>query len=251
MTDPPRSHLDLAVLQQTLADAFLGDEIPPSMAGTRLAFYHRLVHGALDECVASILPRTCARFGERFWREVRRFYRERGPRTHYLRDVPSEFLAWWAEQPWPGDLPPYALDLARYEVTAMEVGAAPDGGRSAVAVLELGRPVVFQEAMALRRYRFAVHRLPEEPEDRSEPREGPVALLAYRDLNHTLRYLELSPVAAAILERLLGGATLQEAILRGAEDGGVRVDDALLQGTAALLGSLAERGVLLGGATDL
>jgi hypothetical protein len=249
MTEPSPPANDLAALQLELACAALGHELPSALEGTPLAFYRRLVHGALDECMASVLPRTCARFGEPFWREVRRFYAERGPRTHYLRDVPSEFLAWWAEQPFPGDLPAYALDLARHEVTSLEVEAAPDGGgRPAVAALELGRPVVFQEATALRRYRHAVHRLPEDPEDRSEPEEAPVALLAYRDAAHALRFLELSPVAAAILERLLGGATLQEAIVGGA---GGAVDDTLLQGVAVLLGDLAERGALLGGAVDL
>lgn len=253
MTEPSLPSNDLAELQNYLARAALGPELPPGLDGTRLALYRRLVHGALDECMVSILPRTAARLGDRFWREVRLFYAERGPRTHYLRDVPTEFLAWWAGRPEPpADLPAYALDLARHEATSIEVGAALDGGgRPAVAALELGRPVVFQEATALRRYGYAVHRLPEDPEDRSEPEATPVALLAYRDAEHELRYLELSPVAAAILERLLGGATLQEAIVGGATAGGVPVDDALLQGTAALLGDLAERGALLGGAADL
>ncbi len=252
MTEPSPPAGSLAALQLELASAALGQELPASLEGTRLAFYRRLVHGALDECMGSILPRTAARLGERFWREVRLFYAERGPRTHYLRDVPTEFLAWWADRPWPEDLPAYALDLARHEATSIEVGAALDGGgRPAVAALELGRPVVFQEATALRRYRHAVHRLPEDPEDRSEPEAVPVALLAYRDAEHELRYLELSPVAAAILGRLLGGVTLQEAIVGGAGEGGVPVDDALLQGVAVLLGDLAERGALLGGAADL
>lgn len=251
MSEPLLPSNDLSALQEYLARAALGHELPSELEGTRLAVYRRLVHGALNECMLSILPRTAARLGERFWREVRLFYAERGPRTHYLRDVPSEFLS-WCEARWGtlDDVPAYAYDLARHEVTAIEIGAACDGSpQPSVQELSLALPVVFQSAAALRRYRFAVHRLPEDPDDRSEPEAGSFALLVYRDAEHDLRYLDLSPVAACILERLLEGATLQQAIVEGAAAGGVPVEDSLLQGTAALLGDLAERGALLGGAS--
>ncbi|MCU0656259.1 MAG: putative DNA-binding domain-containing protein [Polyangiaceae bacterium] len=249
MTEPSLPANDLASLQAYLARAALGAELPPELHGTRLAIYRRLVQGALDTCMLSILPRTAARLGDRFWREARRFYAERGPATHYLRDVPSEFLAWCRGR-WPSleDIPAYALDLAAHEVTAIEVGAALDGSaRPAVAALSLEAPVVFQEATALRRYAHAVHLLPEEESDRSEPEARPVALLVYRDAAHELRYLELSPTAAFLLEGLLEGLTLQQAIVEGARRGEVRVADARLQGVAVLLGDLAERGALLGG----
>jgi len=249
MTKPSLPTNDLASLQAYLARAALGPGLPPELEGARLGVYRLLVHGALDECMVSILPRTAARLGDRFWGEVRRFYAERGPQTHYLRDVPSEFLAWCAGR-WPGldGLPPYALDLARHEVTAIEVGAALDGGaRPAVGELSLGRPVVFNEATTVRRYGYAVHLLPDDPDDRSEPAACDVAVLVYRDPEHELRYLDLSPAAAAIVERLLAGATLQLAIVEGAGAAGVPVDDALLQGVAALLADLAARGALLGG----
>lgn len=249
MTRPSLPTNDLAALQAYLAEAALGPDLPPALDGTRLGFYRRLVQGALDECMLSILPRTAARLGERFWREARAFYAARGPQTHYLRDVPTEFLR-WCEGRWPAldDLPPYALDLARHEVAAIEVGAALDGSaRPATGELSLDLPVVFNEATAIRRYTHAVHLLPDDPDDRTIPEPRPADVLIYRDPQHELRYLDLSPAAAAILERLLAGATLQQAIVEGAASSGVALDDALLQGTAALLSDLAERGALIGG----
>lgn len=247
MPSPPSN--DLTALQAYLAHVALGPEPPPELAASRLGVYRRLVLATLDDCIASILPRTAARGGDAFWQLVRRFYTERGPATHYLRDVPSELIAWWATQPPAPGLPAYALDLARHEASSIEVGAALDeAARPALGELALDRPVVFREATALRRYDHAVHRLPEDADDRTEPDAQPVALLIYRDASFDLRTLELSPTAAAILARLLDGAALQTAIVEGAQATGVPVDDPLLHGTAALLGDLAERGALLGGA---
>lgn len=248
MTSVVYSSGNLAELQHYLARAALGPQLPTELKEARLAIYRRLVHGALDECMHSILPRTAARLGDRFWEEVHLFYSECGPHTHYLRDVPSEFLAWCKDR-WSTleDLPAYAFDLACHEVTAIEVGAASDGSaRSEEPSLSLDRPVIFQGAIALRHYQYAVHRLSEDLENLSIPEASPVFLLVYRDRNHDLRYLELSTIAFAILQRLLTGGTLQQAIVEGAASGGVPVDDTLLHGIAVLLGDLAERGVLWG-----
>jgi hypothetical protein len=98
------------------------------------------------------------------------------------------------------------------------------------------------------RYDHAVHELSGDPDDRAEPEARAVWLLIYRDAEHELRYLALSPAAAAILERMLRpGVTVERAIVDGAAEAGVPVDEALLSGTSVLLADLAERGVLLGG----
>jgi hypothetical protein len=81
------------------------------------------------------------------------------------------------------------------------------------------------------------------------PPERPTALLLYRDAEHRVRKLALTPAAAAMVGRmLLPGFTVQAAIVEGAADAGEAVDDALLAAVSVLLGDLAERGVLLGGA---
>jgi hypothetical protein len=236
----------LAELQETLARSILGTA--PPLTG-RLAVYRRLVRANLDEAVASILPRTLARLGDPlFWREVHLFYAEQGPQTHYLRDVPREFVAWCGPR-WP-DLPeiaPYLLDLARLEVALIQVGTALDERPDAAPELSLDRPVLFAQAVRVLRVDHAVHLLPESADDRALPAPTPATVLVYRDTDHVLRYLDLSPAAAAILEGLLRGEPLQTSILTGAARAAVPVDDALLHGTSVLLADLADRGVLLGG----
>jgi hypothetical protein len=63
-----------------------------------------------------------------------------------------------------------------------------------------------------------------------------------------VRYLELTPFAAGLLERLLEGQTLREAVEATAAAHGSLLEPSLLEATARLLADLAERGVLLGAA---
>ena len=54
-------------------------------------------------------------------------------------------------------------------------------------------------------YDYAVHELPRPVEDRSEPTQAPTALLVYRDEKNRPRYLDLIPLAAALLDSTLVG----------------------------------------------
>jgi hypothetical protein len=72
-----------------------------------------------------------------------------------------------------------------------------------------------------------------------------VFLLAYRDADHAVRWLELSPLAAEILERLVSGQALGSSVERACASRGV-APSAVLENIATLLSDLGERGVLLG-----
>ncbi len=219
-------------------------------------------------------------FGEAF----DSFCDARGPRSHYLRDVTAEFLDFFEER-FAADarVPGFLLELGRLEAAQIEIAAAPSRRElrekdvpyehphadlaartepnaaprlspqkelpqapAPDAELHLARGIRFIDACRLFRFEHAVHRLPEDVEDRSTPKPQATFLLIYRSPEHDVRYLELSPVAEAILRRLLGGSTLEAALVEGSSEGGVPLDDSVLAGTAHLLADLAERGVLLG-----
>jgi hypothetical protein len=72
-------------------------------------------------------------------------------------------------------------------------------------------------------------------------------LFVYRSPEHEVRYLRLSPLAAAILDHLHGRrATLREAMSAASAELGCALSEQVLQGAAQLLADLAERGALLG-----
>jgi hypothetical protein len=213
----------------------------------RWLVYRTLVRNTLRNAVSLAIPRTMARLGPLFDEYFERFLGERGPRTHYLRDVTTELIDFVAPL-WHSDarIPPWSHDLARHE--ALEIVIASLGEQVVPHVLgelDAERGLAFIEAARVVRYDFAVHRLPASEADRSAPAREAVALFAYRDAEHDVRYLELSPLAAALVERLLAGESLKSALLAACAATASEPATAL-GGAATLLGDLATRGALLG-----
>lgn len=224
------------------AQAILETELP------RLSVYRRLVRGTLREALNASIPRTIARLGPVFEAYFDRFLQERGPRTHYLRDVTREFLG-FCTQHWRSDprVPLYLCDLAEHESLHIDIAAAAQVDAALQpAALDLEAGLSFSEASRLVHLDYAVHRLSEALDDRTEPDRVPTHLLAYRSPEHEVRYLELTPLASAIIGRLMQGASLKDALLGATSEHGASLDEALITATAHLLADLAERSVVLG-----
>jgi hypothetical protein len=224
-------------------------------APQRLGLYRRLIRHNVVDVVARMLPRTRARLERAAPGELDRsfdaFLAAPSPRTHYLRDVPAEFVA-WATPRWRDDprAPRYLGDLAAYELVYFAVAAAPRAGEDRpLDEVALDRPLVFAGSARLANYAFAVHELPPDVDDSSEPIERAVTLLAYRDVEHEVRLVELTPLAADIVARLVGGDVLGDAIARACGERGVARTSELLAETARLLADLGARGVILGAAS--
>src|SRR5512132_1493765 len=213
-----------------------------SLGERRLLVYRKLVRRGLTAAIRLEIPRTAARLGDSFavWGE--RFIDEAAPRSHYLRDVAFELVA-WAQPRWTADalVPEYLGDLARHELTAFEVGSADDGGGATGIDLDLDTRARFHASVRLARYQHAVHRLLADEGARDVPAREPTTLLVYRDADHEVRYLELTPLAAAILDRLLLGETLRSAVVGAASALGEALGPEVLAGTAGLLDDLARR----------
>jgi hypothetical protein len=201
-----------------------------------------------------MLPRTRARVDAAvpggFERTVAAFLETEGPRTPHLRDVPSELLA-FAVPRWRSDarLPAWIADYAELELIDFVIGVAPrPAPPPQLGDVSADLPLVFADPRKLVRLAWAVH---EQPADdlRAAPPERAVTLLVYRDAEHRTRYLELTPLAAAILERLFAGDALGPAMVSACRTEGHALDEAVLGGAARLLADLGERGVLLGART--
>jgi hypothetical protein len=219
-------------------------------APRRLGVYRSLVRNGLSSVVLDLLPRTRTLLnaapgsGGRFDSDLASFVVERGPDTHYLRDVPFEFVAWAAPR-WRADssVPRYVSDVAAHELTRFEISCAAKVPARAVVDVALDRPVVFDASARVVRYGFAVHELDDTATEAPVARD--VRLLGYRDADHQVSWLDLTPLACAILERLLAGEPLGPAVERASAEAGAAT---ALVGpeVARLLADLGDRGVLLG-----
>ena len=244
---PPRTRAELGELceRHGLAEV---DRQALLESHERLLVYRDLVRSTLRDALQLSIPRSIARLGGLFDEYFDRFLCERGPRTHYLRDVTPELLE-FCRPLWENDarVPGYLADLALHESLHIEVSALPALSRAAApGPLALERGVSFSEALRLVDYGHAVHELDADEANLSPPAPRPVSLLVYRSPEHEVRYLELSPLARGILSALLEGHALGSAVQRAAAIEDTPLTEAVLSGAAQLLADLADRGVIRG-----
>jgi len=263
-----------AALQRAIADACLGERAGELLAGelrafleshgvaaedveallaapARLQVYRSLVRNGLGSVVVRMLPRTRARLEAAcpgcFAADLAAFAQDPGPRTHYLRDVPGEFLAWVAPR-WRSDaaVPAWLVDFATFELTAFAVAtSAPARIPESPVDVAIDRPMLFADSMRLLRCGWPVHELEDDEGGASPSAQRDVCLLAYRDETHAVRWMELTPLAGAVLERLAAAEPLGVAVERACAEHKT-VPGAVLREVARLLADLGERGVLLG-----
>ncbi|HRI69294.1 MAG TPA: putative DNA-binding domain-containing protein [Polyangium sp.] len=235
----PREFFESMGLADEHIDAFVG------LGSKRVLLYRKLVRQGIRDAIRKLIPCTAARLGDAFPVWADRYCNEEMPHSLYLRDVAAEFVTWVTPH-WLLDatIPAYLADLARWEVLQFQVAIAiaerPDIQKTE---LQLDRPVVFDGSVRLAHFEYAVQRLADDEMDREEPVKESTWLLAYRDSEYEWQCLELNELAAAIVERLLAGKMLGEAVKEAFGD---VPPPHVLQSIAQVLADLSERNVLLG-----
>lgn len=201
----------------------------------------------MKNALEASIPRTLARLQTLLPEFFDGFLRSGGSTTHYLRDTTREFLDFcaplWALDP---RVPAYLIELARHEALQIEIASEPPRQPGETRDLALDAALQFIEAARIVSYRHAVHELLDDPNDRTEPELRETRLFVYRDRDHLVRYLTLSPLAAALVHRWMRGESLRESLISAAAEHRAVLDDALLSGAARLIADLSERGALLG-----
>jgi hypothetical protein len=244
--------------QEVLARAlYARDEgdlaFPAGASAERWNVYRRMVRQRIAEQVEHAFERLRAVIGaERLRALIERFLVECPPRSNYLRDVPGEFLQFFEahrrELAQEHALPPFAVDLARYEWAELDTAYSfEENGSSAVGPLDMARVPVLSPAHRLVDVAYPVHRLGADANDAALAPE-PQCLCLYRDSKtHEVEVLELTPVTGAMLA-LMAARTLPltEIVRSAADQVGVLVDVAFVEALSTLLADLLERGVLLG-----
>lgn len=219
----------------------------------RLLAYHHMAQSRLFRTIRAFLGGAATRMGdERLRDEVRQWMTAQGSQRQYLREVPEEFLRWaaprWAEDE---SLPPWLVELAGHELLKRQLRNDPrEVGEQNQIKIDLEKPIACNGTTRLLRYRWAVHRMLRRPEPDAEadaPEAGEFAVIAYRHKDEQPRFVDVKPRSAFMLERLLAGQTLREALFGACESTGETLNDEILEVTALTLADLVERHVLLGG----
>lgn len=249
----PASQLDVAEFQQMLRDSGVSEQDIAACGHAetieRFFLYRQLVYGRFWGALEVSIPLAIARIGKDLvQRELQDFISRQATKSPYLRYIAPEFLV-FVEQRWRRQdlVPEYVIELARHELLTIEIAASlDDENKSNIGEVDLETRFRFRESTRLVHYAHAVHRLSEDESDRKEPERGDTWVLGYRDDEHRVRFLELTRLAAAVVEKLMQGECLRDAATNGCASIGMEPNDEALANIAILLDDFEQRGVLIG-----
>jgi hypothetical protein len=218
---------------------------PAGVPTRRAAIYGELLFNNLTGFLDACYPVTRAVLGERRWRRLQRaFFREARCHTPWFREIPREFLA-WLEATDTIDLPPWLRELAHYEWVelALDVMDAATPAHDPQGDLLAGTPVLAPALLNLA-YAWPVQRIGPDYRPR---KPQPVHLLVFRDGGDSVRFVELNPVSARLVDLLSQGELSgRAACLQVAQEIGHPDPAAVVAHGAALLADLRAAGAILG-----
>lgn len=176
---------------------------PADVPEPRMTVYRELIFNNLDSFLADTLPVLHSLLTPEHWNGLLRgFLVKHRAHSPYFLDIPREFLSYLDEhrRDHPDD-PPFLRELTHYEWVelALSVHDADTGfdGVDRSGDLLAGHPVLSPLAWPLQ-YAYPVHRIGKDYRP-AEPSTEPTYLLAYRDAEDTVRFLELNPVSARLI----------------------------------------------------
>lgn len=219
---------------------------PAGVPARRAALYGELLFNNLTGFLDACYPVTRAVLGERRWRRFHRaFFRAARCHTPWFREIPREFLEWLPEDAGPA----WLKELARHEWVELALDVMDAAAPAHVPHGDLlgGIPVPTPVLMNLA-YAWPVHRIGPDYRPR-KPR--PTHLLAFRDRDDAVRFIELNPVGARLIDLLVQASqTGRAACLQVAREIGHADPEAVVAHGAALLADLRAAGAILGTRAD-
>lgn len=220
---------------------------PARVPARRMRVYTQIVFNNLESSVSACFPICKKIVGARAWKRlVRGFFAEHQCTSPLFRKIPEEFLQYLQTVP---NLPPYLYSLAHYEWVELAVsvadGEADESGIDTQADLLDTHPV-FAPAMALLSYDYPVHRI--SPCNKpTESSAQPVHLLVFRDKEDNVRFVELNPVTAQLLQTLqVGTLTCRQALDQIATELKHPDPQAVIAFGLGVLAELKQQGAILG-----
>lgn len=224
---------------------------PPGLRDDRLDVYREYVFGNIKSFMAHNFPVLRKVLPDDRWQPLMRDYFSRHKcQTPLFSELPQEFLRFLETERDPAGDPPFLYELAHYEWMESAVGVDPRdidmAGIDPDGDLVEGVPVLSPLACPLA-YHWPVHRIGPDFQPQ-EPPAAPTYLVVYRDRRDAIGFMEMNPVTARLIERIvqepdLTGAAHLEAI--AAELNHPR-PEVVVAGGRDIMAQLRARDILLG-----
>lgn len=225
---------------------------PEGIEERRMKIYRELFYNNVESFIANTYPVLRRILPDDRWHAMMRdYFAHHVAHTPLFPEMPREFLKYLEHErkPQPDD-PPFLLELAHYEwvelalslldekIDATEIDAHGD--------LLTGIPAISPLAWALS-YRFPVHKI----SPAFQPKEAgktQTHLIVYRDADFDVRFIEINPVTARLLQLFSGEDAVsgQAALQQVAAELNHPQPDTVIRGGMEILNDLQRRLVILG-----
>ena len=179
---------------------------PPGIEDRRMAIYRGLFFNNLYNLLGTFFPVLRKISSDEQWRHlIREFMKIHRAKTPYFLELPQEFLEFLQNEYQPlDDDYPFLTELAHYEFVELALRVSPDENDLTEVDpngdLKTSAPVKSSLCWAFA-YHFPVHRISKDylPTDATEQASY---LAVYRRSDDKVRFLEMNPVTAALLDAI-------------------------------------------------
>ena len=224
---------------------------PAGVDARRMKIYNELLYHNLEGFLLACFPVLRSLLSDRKWNKlVREFFAEHRCHTPFFRQIPDEFVHYVQNERGvrEGD-PPYLSELAHYEWIELALSVSNKEIEpkfiNPIGDFATGRPAL-NPVLALLKYAYPVQRIGPAYKPRSVPPQ-PTYLLVFRDAAFNVRFVELNPVSARLLDLLQNGTLSAENALKKIalelKHGNPQV---VIQGGLEILRDLNAQGAVLG-----
>ena len=224
---------------------------PTGVAARRMKIYNELLYHNLEGFLLACFPVLRSILSDRKWAKlVREFFAEHRCHTPFFRQIPDEFVHYvQSERGMRAGDPAYLSELVHYEWIELALSVSnkeieqeridPQGD------LVKGVPAL-NPVLALLQYAYPVQRIGPHYQPRSAPAQ-PSYLLVFRDADFDVRFIELNPVSARLLDLLQSGTLCAEKTLEIIAQELKHPDPrVVIQGGLEILRDLHAQGAVLG-----
>jgi hypothetical protein len=226
--------------------------LPQDVDDRRMQVYRELFYNNVEGFLRGNFPVFRTLCSDTYWhRTVRRFFDEYRCHTPYFLEIGREFIDYVNTVRVADDEDqPFMKELLHYEWVELALDTAeerlPLEGVDPNGDLLAGHPVQSPLAWSLA-YQFPVHCICDEYQPQ-EPGSQPTYLIAYRNREDSVQFMEINPVTARLLYLLSESPQLSgsEALRQIAAEMNHPAEDQVIAGGLQTLEHLRAKGVILG-----
>lgn len=221
---------------------------PADVESRRMAIYRRLIYNNIESFLSSACPVLKQILGDTAWHNLAAdFIRQHRCKSPLFNDIAREFVSYLEAHPQQYQTMPFIAELAHYEWAELALSiASPDFAKRELNDQENALQLSLQRSPLswTFAYDYPVHQIaPENLPDK--PAEMPFFLLLYRNADDQVKFIELNPVSARLLDLLDSGQTGQQAAEAIADVLQHPQPETVLQGAKQLIEDWLERGIVI------